>query len=127
MTMFDSIQCCNCGVVFGVPLGMRDNLRETKKQFFCPNGHPQSYHQNEADRLRRERDLLAQRIAQKDDEIARQKSLRESAERSAAAMRGQVTRLHNRAKAGVCPCCNRHFPDLQRHMASKHKEGDALQ
>lgn len=22
---------------------------------------------------------------------------------------------------GVCPCCNRTFSDLQRHMASKHK------
>jgi hypothetical protein len=28
--------------------------------------------------------------------------------------------MKKRAVAGVCPCCNRHFRELERHMASKH-------
>lgn len=38
------------------------------------------------------------------------------------AARGQVTRLKNRAAAGVCPCCNRTFHQLVRHMAAKHPD-----
>ena len=26
------------------------------------------------------------------------------------------------AKAGVCPCCNRSFSNLRRHIQAKHKE-----
>ena len=29
---------------------------------------------------------------------------------------------HIGAKAGTCPCCNRTFTNLARHMASKHKD-----
>lgn len=30
--------------------------------------------------------------------------------------------LRNRAAAGVCPCCNRTFEQLGRHMTTKHPE-----
>lgn len=114
ITQFEEQDCINCGVRFGVPLGYTDRRRADKKTFYCPNGHSMAYTESEADRLRRERDLLQQRIAQKDDEIA-------DAKRVAAAAKGQVTRLMNRAKAGTCPCCNRTFTNLAHHMASKHK------
>ena len=32
------------------------------------------------------------------------------------------TRLKNRVGKGVCPCCNRSFANLKRHMASQHPE-----
>jgi hypothetical protein len=88
----------------------------------CPNGHPWVYAAGESDfdKLRRERDRLTQRIAEKDDEIAHQKLLREEAEKSAAARKGVITRLKNRASAGVCPCCNRTVLQMARHMATKH-------
>ena len=50
---------------------------------------------------------------------------REGAERRASAARGQVTKLKNRAAAGVCPCCNRQFQNLKNHMATKHPEFNA--
>lgn len=46
----------------------------------------------------------------------------EAVKRSAAAYKGAATRLKNRAKAGVCPCCNRTFQNLARHMASQHPD-----
>lgn len=38
------------------------------------------------------------------------------------AYKGNVTKLKKRASAGLCPCCNRHFTNLQRHIASKHPD-----
>jgi hypothetical protein len=38
------------------------------------------------------------------------------------AARGQLTKFKKRVGRGVCPCCNRHFKDLARHMESKHPE-----
>lgn len=64
--------------------------------------------------------MLKQQLARKDDEIAAQRRLRDHAERQASARKGQVTRLKNRAAAGVCPCCTRSFENLRRHMTTKH-------
>lgn len=36
--------------------------------------------------------------------------------------KGVVTRTRNRIANGVCPCCDRSFTNLQRHMASKHPD-----
>lgn len=92
--------------------------------FYCGYGHSQHYVIGESDeqKLRRERDRLAQRVAERDDEIRRQRELREAADRRAAAARGQVTKIKNRVGHGVCPCCNRTFENLARHMASKHAD-----
>jgi hypothetical protein len=48
--------------------------------------------------------------------------MQKAAEHSARAYKGQATRLRNRAKAGVCPCCKRTVSQLARHMASKHPD-----
>lgn len=118
------ICCANCGIIFGVPAHWQSSRQEDGKTFYCPNGHTQVYSQvnSEKEKLRRERDLLAQRVAQRDDEIKRQRELREAAERREAAQKANVTKLKKRASAGICPCCNRTVQALQRHMASKHPE-----
>ncbi|MBV6448554.1 hypothetical protein [Nitrosomonas sp.] len=41
---------------------------------------------------------------------------RDAAERSARAYKGQATKIKRRVGRGVCPCCNRHFENLERHM-----------
>ena len=38
------------------------------------------------------------------------------------AAKGQISKLKKRASAGVCPCCNRSFQNLRRHMGNKHPE-----
>ena len=90
--------------------------------FCCPYGHSAHYPAGPTieDKLRQERDRLAQRVAEKDDEITRQRSRADATERRLSAAKGRVTRIKNRVVHGVCPCCNRTFGDLQRHMASKH-------
>lgn len=122
--MRDAGPCCVCKS----PIWLTDALYEAaqagreKVTFYCGYGHPQVFAigETEEQKLRRERDLLAQRIAERDDEIRRQRERAEGLDRRLAAARGVVTRIKNRVGHGVCPCCNRTFEDLARHMTSKH-------
>ena len=107
--------CPTCGCYFGAPAGFINSRRQDKQCFYCPNGHVMSYRESEADKLRRERDRLQQRLAEKDDEII-------SLENRRRAAVGQVTKLRNRVGNGVCPCCSRSFTNLQRHMTTQHPQ-----
>lgn len=124
MTDWRAETCIVCGVFFAMTKETESVLRHTEATFYCPRGHGQVYRKgpSEADKLRQERDRLKQAMAQKDDAIAALEIERDHERRRVSAARGQVTRLKNRAAAGVCPCCSRHFENLQRHMASKHPE-----
>lgn len=126
---FEREDCCNCGVTYFMPKELQERRRKDAQLFYCPNGHGQRYSKSEADQLRAK---LAQAekdrqnaIKQKEwaEESARQsrESMR-TAERRLTAAKGQQTRLRNRIKNGVCPCCTRHFDNLQRHIATKHPD-----
>jgi hypothetical protein len=116
------MHCGECGIEFHVPAHFYKERQETGRGWFCPNGHSRVFREKESDKLRRERDRLAQQIAEKNDEIKRQREMREAAERKASAARGQVTKMRNRVGNGVCPCCTRSFTNLQRHMETQHPE-----
>lgn len=119
---FNRLQCSECGIAYYFPEKWCRKAQEKGKGWKCPNGHGQWYGESENDELRRERDRLKQRLAQKDDTIQHQQEQRKAAERSAAVYKGHATRLRKRAKAGVCPCCNRQFVNLHRHMTDKHPD-----
>lgn len=124
MSFYQTVVCCQCNERFGMTYELFRTAMARGEQFvwYCPHGHSQVFAKGESDaeKLRRERDRLLQRVAERDDEVRRQKELRASAERRVSAARGQITRLKNRAAAGVCPCCNRSFTNLLRHMHSQH-------
>jgi hypothetical protein len=101
--------------------------KEDKLDFFCPNGHNQHFvSETEADRLRKEVEEQKKIVAnaQKrrewaEQELANERKAREKAER-------RIKRDAKRVGNGLCPCCNRSFENLQRHMHNKHpdyKEG----
>lgn len=92
--------------------------------FYCTFGHPQVFAEGEteADKLRRERNRLKQNEAWYESRL---KELREEAEHQrnrANGYKGHATRIMKRAKAGVCPCCNRTFKQLAQHMATQHPQ-----
>lgn len=118
----DGGACIKCGEPIGLTEATYQTLRRSGATFYCAFGHGQVYvlGPSEADKLRQERDRLKQRTAQLEDEARIAWNTAEAERRRAAAARGQVTRLKNRAAAGVCPCCNRTFQNLQRHMTTKH-------
>lgn len=120
-----AVTCWKCACEYGIPDELYTAAKASEKiSFYCPYGHSGHYAEGETaeDKLRRERDRLVQRLAQKDDEIKHQRERAEGAERRLTAARGQVTRIKNRVSAGVCPCCNRTFENLARHMHSKHPD-----
>lgn len=121
ITMF-FMYCRNCGIKFGVPDSWDNARRNDGKSFCCPNGHWQSYHETDLDRLHKilQREQAARKQA---EEHARHRTADcQHMERSRAATKGALTRTKNRIARGVCPCCNRTFRDLAQHMKHKHPE-----
>ena len=53
-------------------------------------------------------------------EAERQAGEAKHATRRMAAAKGELTKMKKRVGNGVCPCCNRQFVNLQRHMATQH-------
>lgn len=117
--------CATCKTDVWIPDALYEAAKRSEKVgFYCSYGHSLCFPQGETEeaKLRRERDRLAQRLAEKDDRIREERDLREAAERRTAAAHGQVTKIKNRVGHGVCPCCNRTFENLARHMLSKHPD-----
>lgn len=120
LVQYRRLQCTTCAVVYFFPEGWCEKSREEGRSWKCPNGHGQWYGESETDKIRRERDLLKQRIAQRDDLIAENNKRIAEGERKLSATKGVVTRIKNRVGRGVCPCCNRTFENLHRHMSGQH-------
>lgn len=117
------VQCPSCKCWHTVPPELNEvalktrNDKEERKSIWCPYGHGWHYTpQREIDQneqIRLERDRLKQQMAYKDEQINKERN-------RTRAYKGKVTQLKNRAAAGVCPCCSRHFENLERHMKTKH-------
>lgn len=114
--------CCVCGVNFAVPEIIMDERRRNAGNVYCPNGHCIGWKETEAERLKREVDSLNQA----NDYLRRQKesveAVLETVKRSSAAVQGQLTKERKRVGNGVCPCCNRTFQNVQRHMTTQHPD-----
>lgn len=107
--------CCVCGIPFGIPDYHLTRLKDNGGEFFCPNGHAQHYTVSEIKRLSDEVDWYRTRW---NEERADHQSTR----RSLTATKAAHTRTKNRIKNGVCPCCNRQFSNLHRHMQTQHPD-----
>jgi hypothetical protein len=100
--------------VFGLSDEQYEVLLESHGSFYCPNGHPQHFTgESDAEKFRKLSARLQARCDQQDAEI-------QDTVRRLRSTRGVVTRIKNRVGKGVCPCCNRYFANLHRHMESKH-------
>lgn len=98
------------------PLCANDCKRDRpKSEADCPNGHSQAYVTSEADRLR----TMLEEANRKATYLAA-----DVQSYSARAIKAEKTlqRERKRISGGVCPCCNRTFVSLGRHMATKHPD-----
>lgn len=119
------ITCCNaeCGISFSVPSWWDKVRRETHTRFFCPNGHGQSYTAESAtEKLRRERDNAKQQLARAEQETRDAQAAAAKAENARRVAERVRQRLEKRASAGTCPCCQRTFSNMTRHMKQKHPD-----
>lgn len=113
--------CPTCGCMYAIPDGIYRNGKKwkAKRTIYCPNGHEWHYLGKTHDEEVRElRDQVARANARRDQA--------EAAERMARAREGkwkkESSRLKQRAAAGVCPCCHRHFTNVERHVKTKHPD-----
>src|SRR4030095_11332018 len=131
--MFDSVfhtdvkfkieVCCHkgCGVHFGLPYDLYEDLVKSHNWFYCPNGHNQHYvGKTEEEKLREELSRMTEREA---DQRRLKEQAREETQRinrTLITTKGHITRVKNRIVNGVCPCCNRTFQNLKNHMKTQH-------
>ncbi len=117
------ITCGACGVLFGITSAFMDARKEDHKTWHCPNGCNRWYpDKNELEvakaSLRRERDRNVMERARHDQT----KAELEYTENRRRGEKAAKTRIKNRVANGVCPCCNRQFVNLHRHMETKHPD-----
>lgn len=108
--------CGECGVMLIMPSQYETERRRDHKSFYCLNGH------NRVFRAKSREEMLRDELAEKERQLAAERArastnyaAREKAER-------EVRKLKKRASGGACPCCNRSFVALGRHMKTKHPD-----
>jgi hypothetical protein len=117
--------CWKCKCEVWLPQSLYDAAKHSSRiSFFCAYGHEAIFSEGEteADKLRRERDLLKQRMAQKDDELKAQIASAKAFKAQAIAYKASATKARQRGSKGVCQCCGRQFQNVLRHMQTKHAD-----
>ncbi len=112
---FEEQECWGCGVLFAITSNTVYFKKRDSATLFCPNGCKLSLGESEESKLRKqladkERQLEAER-----QRAATNFAAREKAEK-------KLKKIERRTSGGVCPCCNRTFSVLTRHMATKHPD-----
>jgi hypothetical protein len=114
---FVLVECYSCGVPFQVTKQLNDYyLNHRDKSFCCPNGHSQHYIG------KTEEQKLREALQWEKERRERAESRAKLEENSKRVYKGHLTRVRRRVSGGVCPCCNRTFVALQRHMKTKHPD-----
>jgi len=107
--------CYKCGVIFAFDKEYQQDLIRSKNEFYCPNGHQQSYTGTDYTKALND---AKEKLAKAERERIYEESKRMEAERQLDKANKKLKRVHN----GVCPCCNRSFENLRRHMETKHPD-----
>lgn len=115
--------CANCGMAFGLDRDYYHKVKDSHEAFYCPKGHSQYYSgKSEAERLKDELAARDRRIEAFHTTLANKNTTIQSLNYSNRALKAAKTKVLNRVKNGVCPCCNRTFTNLQQHFKTVHPE-----
>ncbi len=106
-------ECCACGILFAMPQQVNERLRTKGGTFYCPNGHSQVYTEPDIEVLKRK--LRAAESLATNLEYSLNGALDDL-----SAKRKELRSVKRRVNAGVCPYCQRHFTNLERHVHTKH-------
>lgn len=121
-TTLTSTACGVCNIPFAIPTNLYDRVRETGAWFWCPNGHKIHYFEDENTKLRKELEEARRSAIRSEARADQNWAEAEHQRRRVAATRGVLTKTKKRIGKGVCPCCNRHFVNVERHMENQHPE-----
>lgn len=116
-----SIDCGSCGGTYAINERYQQQCYEEGKSWHCPYCQMQwGYQGNEITRLRKQLEDAQRREDFLRSNARAEREARERTEKQLSARKAANTRLRNRIKNGVCPCCSRSFSNLHKHMASQH-------
>lgn len=111
-----TIHCGRCGGTYAICEKLRAHKAEQRGFWNCPYCQVSwGYGECENDRLKKQ---LAEASA------ARARLQSENDQLQAAKL--ELERKASRVKRGLCPCCNRTFTNLARHMATQHGQSRNL-
>ncbi len=114
----ERVVCGKCGAVYALEENYIQRKRDYGGFWRCPYcATSWGYNQDGTELARIKRKLEYEEAAS-----ARARSRGDRYERKLRATKGVVTKMKKRAANGVCPCCNRHFVNLQRHMDGQHPD-----
>lgn len=119
---FEIEVCCNCGIAFAAPRNVVNEWRQTGKSFCCPYGHFQSYRESENTRLKKQLENAKRRTEWAESDAKNTRQANDHLRNRVRAEKGAKTKLKKRIANGVCPCCQRSFTNLKRHMDTQHKK-----
>lgn len=119
-TTLSMLTCGECAIPFAIPVDLHKDMKKTGRRFWCPNGHGISYGESENDRLKARLESAQRGLAYMTTSRDAALDQAQTAELRRRAAKGQLTKIRNRVGNGVCPCCNRSFANLARHMAGQH-------
>lgn len=126
-TTLTVVECATCGITYAIPESLDQAAHRHKGdrpngwKLCCPLGHTWWY----VGRTKEE--LLQEELRWQRSNAGRLAAERDQAKAEARGQKAAKTRIKNqrdrertRTAAGVCPCCNRTFKQLARHMQSQH-------
>lgn len=113
---YEPVRCSrdDCDQRFAMSAEFYAETRRTGMTWYCPRGHARAWTGQSTEQKLREAE--AQLTHTKDQLIA--------AAVEAETVRSQMLRDRQRFANGVCPCCNRSFTNVMRHMKTKHPDYD---
>lgn len=120
----ESMVCAVCGVNFAVPEDFAANQRVkgAEAKFYCPGGHMLSFGESESVRLKRELERKDAELRRVSDLAQRREKENQQLYKTKRQLAGKLRAVKKRVANGVCPCCNRSFVQLTRHMRTKHPD-----
>lgn len=116
------IDCCDCGMTFGMPQEFNRNRLDDGKSFYCPRGHKQFYTETTTQKLRKQLESEKQQREWADSRARAARDQADAAERRRRAAKGALTKMKKKVAAGVCPSCEQQFPDVGAHMQEQHPD-----
>lgn len=117
------IDCGKCGGSYAISERYRKQKYEEGASWTCPYCRTGwGYSEGEVDKLKKQIELEKKRTEWAREDAKRALARADRAEHSRRAEKAAKTRIKNRIAHGVCPCCKRHFENVERHMKSQHPD-----
>ena len=108
-----AITCWNCGITYALPERYISERRENGGAWVCPNGHSTVFGESEVVKLTKQLQAERRRTG---EALEREKAAWRAQQKTERKFKQQRRRVTN----GLCPCCNRSFVNLARHIKTQH-------